>query len=336
MSRTPSTATITQVQQRTPPSVARSPVDTHASPPGPRRFSRETAARRPSGLSPRQPKLSSEKAAAPPSAVASSSSGSSSSSESETALHPMVRSRAFARRPRYSSGKPPAPSHPLSDADEDDDEDSPPFLPFSANPATNTLIPPASPVSREHQTSGSNNKPSQFTQRLASHRLAPSSPIAAAINVSTVPASTLPASSSRRQQQQQLRQALTTQQPQSSSSSSHSQSPLPQQQHQRANTGANNQKRSAATSSPRSRRAAELTNEGGNREQRGVATSSSLSPSTVGSSFSDLDDDEYTASVTRSALEEALANEMTHGGGSGGGVASRMSTISQALRSRYL
>ena len=47
----------------------------------------------------------------------------------------------------------------------------------------------------------------------------------------------------------------------------------------------------------------------------------------MGSSFSDLDD----ASVTQSAREEALANEMHHGG-----VASRMSTISQALRSRYL
>ncbi len=47
----------------------------------------------------------------------------------------------------------------------------------------------------------------------------------------------------------------------------------------------------------------------------------------MGSSFSDLDD----ASVTQSALEEALAHEMNQGG-----VASRMSTISQALRSRYL
>lgn len=47
----------------------------------------------------------------------------------------------------------------------------------------------------------------------------------------------------------------------------------------------------------------------------------------MGSSFSDLDD----ASVTQSALEEALARDMQHGG-----VASRMSTISQALRSRYL
>ncbi|KAF7896681.1 uncharacterized protein EAF01_009084 [Botrytis porri] len=47
----------------------------------------------------------------------------------------------------------------------------------------------------------------------------------------------------------------------------------------------------------------------------------------MGSSFSDLDD----ASVTQSALEEALASNMQ-----AGGMASRMSTISQALRSRYL
>ncbi|KAH8802669.1 hypothetical protein F5884DRAFT_802672 [Xylogone sp. PMI_703] len=48
----------------------------------------------------------------------------------------------------------------------------------------------------------------------------------------------------------------------------------------------------------------------------------------MGSSFSDLDD----ASVTQSALEEALASNMQ----AGGGMASRMSTISQAIRSRYL
>jgi hypothetical protein len=36
------------------------------------------------------------------------------------------------------------------------------------------------------------------------------------------------------------------------------------------------------------------------------------------------------ASVTQSALEEALMSNMQHG------AASRMSTISQALRSRYL
>ncbi|KAI4177106.1 MAG: hypothetical protein LQ343_000588 [Gyalolechia ehrenbergii] len=62
------------------------------------------------------------------------------------------------------------------------------------------------------------------------------------------------------------------------------------------------------------------------RQRRVVRDGSDGTPS-MGSSFSDLDD----ASVTQSALEEALAHEMTQGG-----VASRMSTISQALRSRYL
>ena len=47
----------------------------------------------------------------------------------------------------------------------------------------------------------------------------------------------------------------------------------------------------------------------------------------MGSSFSDLDNE----SVTQSALEEALADGMQQGG-----MASRMSTISQALRSKYL
>lgn len=60
--------------------------------------------------------------------------------------------------------------------------------------------------------------------------------------------------------------------------------------------------------------------------QRRIAKEGSEGTPSMGSSFSDLDD----ASVTQSALEEALANEMNHG------VASRMSTISQALRSRYL
>ncbi|KAL8842337.1 MAG: hypothetical protein Q9176_002726 [Flavoplaca citrina] len=62
------------------------------------------------------------------------------------------------------------------------------------------------------------------------------------------------------------------------------------------------------------------------RQRRVVKDGSEGTPS-MGSSFSDLDD----ASVTQSALEEALAHEMNQGG-----VASRMSTISQALRSRYL
>ena len=62
------------------------------------------------------------------------------------------------------------------------------------------------------------------------------------------------------------------------------------------------------------------------RQRRITKEGSEGSPS-MGSSFSDLDD----ASVTQSALEEALVNEMNHGGAT-----SRISTISQALRSKYL
>lgn len=51
----------------------------------------------------------------------------------------------------------------------------------------------------------------------------------------------------------------------------------------------------------------------------------------MGSSFSDLDD----ASVTQSALEEALVREMG-AGGSSIGVTGRMSLVGKALKNRYL
>ncbi|KAL2074000.1 hypothetical protein VTL71DRAFT_7778 [Oculimacula yallundae] len=70
------------------------------------------------------------------------------------------------------------------------------------------------------------------------------------------------------------------------------------------------------------RRTAELAGTG-----KGSGKGSDGTPS-MGSSFSDLDD----ASVTQSALEEALASNMQ----AGGGMASRMSSISHALRSKYL
>ncbi|RJE19738.1 hypothetical protein PHISCL_07930 [Aspergillus sclerotialis] len=73
-------------------------------------------------------------------------------------------------------------------------------------------------------------------------------------------------------------------------------------------------------------RAAELARASPRRSATSGKSASDDTPS-MGSSFSDLDD----ASVTQSALEEALMSNMQHGG-----MASRMSTISQALRSRYL
>ncbi|KAI9808593.1 MAG: hypothetical protein M1825_003743 [Sarcosagium campestre] len=73
------------------------------------------------------------------------------------------------------------------------------------------------------------------------------------------------------------------------------------------------------------RRTAELS--GRSPRRKGKAREGSDGTPSMGSSFSDLDD----ASVTQSALEEALMSNMQ-----AGGVASRMSTISQAIRSRYL
>ncbi|KAF4634315.1 hypothetical protein G7Y89_g3791 [Cudoniella acicularis] len=74
------------------------------------------------------------------------------------------------------------------------------------------------------------------------------------------------------------------------------------------------------------RRTAELA--GRSPISKGKGREGSDGTPSMGSSFSDLDD----ASVTQSALEEALASNMQ----AGGGMASRMSSISQALRSKYL
>lgn len=259
MSRSPSNATVTQ--SRTQSATTRSPVDVHQSF-AQRRLSRETVGRM-TEASPRQSRRSFEK----PAAAAVVSDSSSSSSEPE-ALHPMVRSRAFARRPRYSSAKPP---HSLSDADEED-EDSPPFLPFSG--AQETVSPSKTPTPRD---------------QAATVKISASKPVISRHK-------TLPAETSKIE-------AQLARQPQHSSSSSAQSQPQSQRPSRHGH---------ASTLSPRQRRA--------------MKEGSSRSPS-IGSSFSDLDD----ASITQSALEEALANEMTQGG-----VASKMSTISQALKSRYL
>ena len=75
------------------------------------------------------------------------------------------------------------------------------------------------------------------------------------------------------------------------------------------------------------------------RRRPGTGKDGSDTSPSMGSSFSDLDD----ASVTQSALEEALMSNMargnsnasSNGGGAALGMASRVSGISQALRSRY-
>lgn len=190
---------------------------------------------------------------------------SSSSSDSDAAVS-LIPSQAYMRRSRYPGSKPPL--GPLSDADEDQ-QNSPPFLPFSDVRAL-TPAHPGDPSATVH--------------------LASQKPTLGRLGSSPLPAS---------------RPSLAMPTGHSSSSSIKSQS-QPQSQ------GSRSAQNPLSSLSPRQRR---ITKEG-----------SEGTPS-MGSSFSDLDD----ASVTQSALEEALANEMNHGG-----VASRMSSISQALRSRYL
>lgn len=251
LSRTASNNTVTQVQDTSP----RTPNERQSS----------FAHRRSVEASPRQEQRSLQRTASP-SAIASDSS-TSSSFESD-APHPMNRSRMFARRPRQSSK---APLNPLSDADEEE-EDYPPFLPFSNTRAV-TPPPPTDPSA---------------TLKISPKR--PPSRRSAPVHRENPTLNTKP------------RHPNLPQTAHSSSSSAQSQ---PQSQNRPPNNP-------LSTLSPKQRRAAKEGSEG--------------TPS-MGSSFSDLDD----ASVTQSALEEALANEMQHGG-----VASRMSTISQALRSRYL
>lgn len=252
MSRTASTHTVTQI-----PASPQTPTERRSS------FAQRARSRESSGrsveASPKQQQRPYGRETSP-SVIASDSS---SSSSSDNAPPQMSRSRAFARRPRYSSSK--APLNPLSDADEED-EDSPPFLPFSdARPIT----PPAP----------------------------------------TDPSSTLKVSPKRPPSHQPPPASLNKPKVQDLPQTAHSSSSSVQSQPQSQNRPPQHSPLSAL--SPRQRRIAKEGSEG--------------TPS-MGSSFSDLDD----ASVTQSALEEHLANEMTHGS-----VASRMSTISQALRSRY-
>ncbi|KAL8829864.1 MAG: hypothetical protein Q9170_005987 [Blastenia crenularia] len=218
------------------------------------------ASRRLSDITPKEGRPSIDGPASPSSKADDSSS---SSSESDTAP-PLSRSRAYLRRPRHPSSK--APLGPLSDADEDE-PDSPPFLPFSDPKATEK--PPI--------------VDSSATLRMAKRTLDRPTPTAPPLNSS---------SSSAQSQPQKLSR--------------------PTPNHKNPISPSRGPTEPASALSPRQRRV--------------VKDGSDGTPS-MGSSFSDLDD----ASVTQSALEEALAHEMNQGG-----VASRMSTISQALRSRYL
>lgn len=192
---------------------------------------------------------------------------------------------------------------------EEDEEDTPAFLPFSNN--SSETAKGDSGLSRDPGVTvrgGMAQSPRPLTyRRSTSEKIVPQQTqnseqlTSSTSSTSEVPSTRLRVSNNRQQAQAQL--------------------PNPLSPHQQAALAA------AAGLSPRLRRTGNIGGHG-----------SDTSPS-MGSSFSDLDD----ASVTQSALEEALLSgmgntTMTMGGGNTGtvgNVANRVSGISQALRSRY-
>jgi hypothetical protein len=188
--------------------------------------------------------------------------------------------------------------------DGEDDDDSSPFLPFATASCASTHHASQDPSATLRGGFGSPPRPSRpaAARRGTMERVAPS----------------------------HAKPAI-AKQPMTSSASSNSSGlggpSVPAVREPRPSESRRNDTRPTIPISPR--RAAELAAAGLSPLRRpGSAREGSDGTPSMGSSFSDLDD----ASVTQSALEEALLSNMQHG--RNGGVASRMSTISQALRSR--
>ena len=238
--------------------------------------------------------------------------------ESSSGGEEMMQSRMLHRRPSPVASRRLVPTRKSQHTrrpsapqlEEEEDEDSPAFLPFSNNSSETAKA--DSSIARD--PSATIRGGIAQTQRPAARRRSTSERVVPASRSSrSEPLSNLTSSASSTSEHHTGNR---TQRP----ASSHNQTgrgnlPTPLSPHQQAALAA------AAGLSPRLRRAA--------------GNGSDTSPS-MGSSFSDLDD----ASVTQSALEEALLSgmgntTMTIGGGTVGNVAHRVSGISQALRSRY-
>ncbi len=229
-----------------------------------------------------------------------------------------IHRRALSQRQSHrgaSAAEPNQQQAHQSDGDDDDDEDEPSFLPF-ANPSSNPAEPKGRRASSSQQdpsatlrgnvnvqSQGQATRPSATrhitSERVSSPTVEPPTPVQPrkqdAASSTSSPSS--PTNLSRPPSNTNPAQTVQTQ------------SNVP-----RVSNPLSPPHRALLQSSPR----------------RGPG--SDTSPS-MGSSFSDLDD----ASVTQSALEEALLSGMgnTTMTMPGGGVAGRVSGISQALRSRY-
>lgn len=198
-------------------------------------------------------------------------------------------------------------THSDEEADGEEDDDASPFLPFAAT----------SGASIHHQNQdpsatlrGGFGSPPRATRPTAARR-----GTMERINPGNV-------KSSMAQAQQQMHSSAS-----SASSGPGTSVPASRPSQPSGARHTDTSSRPAAPLGPR--RAAELAAAGLSPLRRpGSGKDGSDGSPSMGSSFSDLDD----ASVTQSALEEALMSNMQHGRNES--VASRMSTISQALRSR--
>lgn len=277
-SRTTSTNTITQLQKS-----VLSPTATASSPKSP--IDHDSIIRRPQTSAIRQPLSPTS-----PSPKASPS-ASESSSDDEDDVPSLTQSRAFQRRPRFSSimakGKGKASAgrtlDSVADDDEEDSEDDG-FLPFATAPThqpakTSTRVPapssrtshPAHPVAQTRRPAAAN-----ALQRTPRPSYDGTSPRPSEVDHASNSGSASPLSAAASASQ-------------SSQGASHPS--LPPNDHRSA----------LAALSPRQRRSVA-------RDGSDTGTPS------MGSSFSDLDD----ASVSMSAMEEALAQQMRVGNGGGG------------------
>ncbi|AEO54905.1 hypothetical protein MYCTH_40928 [Thermothelomyces thermophilus ATCC 42464] len=267
---------------------------------------------------------------APPSPAASScSSSSSSSSCSSSSSDSHVESRIVRRPPRFQ--KPPKGSRGGGNGpfvgggggndDDDDDDDEPAFAPFTQQGA----------ASSSGQDLGATLRGNNMDLRDLAGR---GRPVLAASTISSSSSAAAAAAAAVVAVADDTSQSHSQTSLDSSIGSSSAPAVLPRRP---ATTGPGDGRRVLPTTTttgaggPLSpRRPTELAGARGARA-KGTSREGSDGTPSMGSSFSDLDD----ASVTQSALEEALASRMQDGT-----IGSRMSviggTIGQAFRSRYL
>lgn len=293
LSRTPSTNTVTQSRAHLPAASPRAHLHRsfRSSFPPPQKPTP------PPALSPPIEPANQPSDPASPATSALSSSTSDSSSEEDT-NNPLHRSQLFKRPPRFRAQKPRGLAN-LDDEDHegDDEDDSNTFLPFAHTSRLGTAAGDAASPTTEDPSATLRDKilqPPEHVQKYLAHDT-----------------NKAPVSATFAQGQGKDKGKGKGKEPAIASSATSSASDAPSR---------GGQGFSPSALSPRHR--AELARLSPGKSVAGGKREGSDGTPSMGSSFSDLDD----ASITQSALEEALLSNIQHG---------RMSTLSQ-LRSRYL